>query len=432
MVQGIVSHSQAGSTDGLIGGPQQSGPGLSQQLGVDTHGSLSSQFTQPTPATGMTPPGLSNPTQGDGTGTGTTLGPMGSTFPSASQPQWQLGQQPPIPLGTKPQISQPGVGSVNSQLPGQSLNGYAQQQPNLPLPQQSLASQHPLQYSNLAVTSAPLQTQQYPTTQAPDGFGGQSGIAKSFSSQSVNLTGHSAPSQGTQDTLRGIHTSESLLQQGINQPVQPQGQYGPPTFGQQGHAPYQSAYGNNPLYQSFPPGQQIPGGSFSAAEQNFSGPQSSLASFSAQSSMPAGQFGLHTPPGNPQISQFNQQGSSLGNHFGPHPQPGFPQGKFGASGFAMDNQATPSTYQGASNDQMNQFRSISTQQGVLGNAPGAFQQPSHQTYPNPSQWPGPNSVHSRPTASDPQFVSGPWTATPGLNAGFPQASYYGGYAVSGR
>ncbi|KAL2004816.1 hypothetical protein VTN00DRAFT_3089 [Thermoascus crustaceus] len=422
--QSIASHSQAGSANGLIGGPQQPGLGLPQQFGVDAHGNLSSQFTQP--ATRITPPELSNPLQGGGTSAGTTMGPMGSIFPSTSQPQWQMGQQPPVPQGTKPQISQSDVGSAKSTLSGQSLNGYNQQQGLL---QQQFPSQHPSQYPSQPVTSAPLQAQQYPTTQAPDGFGTQSAIGKPFSSQPAGLSGNLAPSdRGTQDTLRGIHTSESLLQQGIiSQPFPLQTQYGPPIFGQQGHTPFQGTYGHSPLYQSFHPGQQTPGGSFGAADQNFSEPSSSLAGFSNQSTVTAGQFGSHIPPGNSQTSPFNQQGPSLSNRFGPQ---GFQQGKFGASGFAVDNHGDPSKYQGPSNDQMAQLRRSSTQQGVLSNPQGAFPQHPYQAHPNPGQWPGPNQV-SRPSATDPQFVSGPWTATPGFGAGFPQASYYG-YGGPGR
>lgn len=422
--QSMASHSQTGSANGVIGGPQQPGLGLPQQFGVDANGSLSSQFTQP--ATRITPPGLSNPLQGGRPSAVTNMGPMGSTFPSTSQPQWQMGQQPPVPQGTKPQISHSDVGSDNPTLPGRSLNGYNQQQD---LPQQQFPSQHPSQYRNQSVTNAPLQAQQYPTTQAADGFGTQPAIGKPFSSQPASLSGNLAPSDaGTQETLRGIHTSESLLQQGIiSQPFPQQTQYGPPIFGQQGHAPFQGAYGQSPLYQSFHPGQQTPGESFGAADQNFSGPSSSLAGFSNQSTVTAGQFGSHIPPGNSQTSPFNQQGPYLSSHFGPQ---GFQQGKLGASGFAMDNHADPSKYQGPPNDQMAQLRRSSTQQGVLSSPQGAFPQHPYQAYPNPGQWPGPNQV-SRPAATDPQFVSGPWTATPGFGSGFPQASYYG-YSGPGR
>lgn len=136
--QGQVG-TQAEATNPVAGAVNQQhhGPNFSQQVGVDAHGSLSSQFAsrpplpppppgQPpsniAPPPGMTPSHVPNQYQGVSNVAHQPGIQAGSPYPSSGQPQWNQAQQIPgeYGQGTPGQGQHPGFGSQNpgSQNPG--------------------------------------------------------------------------------------------------------------------------------------------------------------------------------------------------------------------------------------------------------------------------------------------------------------------------
>ncbi|KAL1968673.1 hypothetical protein VTN77DRAFT_1499 [Rasamsonia byssochlamydoides] len=346
---------QAHSVSGLNGSSPQPVAGFAGNYAVNHSGSLSSQFalsassSQHYPVQPMMPSGL-NQYQASAT---TTLSGMGSSqvsVPSVTQPQWQLGPQPTVPLSTKPSMTQASPNPGGSQ--------YNQ-----------LSPAYPLQQPNQSFTSA------YPATQTVNAYG-HAGVSQPFSAQPLDPFGKSS------HTIQGSLQSFSGVQ-------------GPPGLvNQHGQLHTSNAYSQYPSYQA---GQQS--SLFTSNSSSMSTPPATASGFANTSPLGAVPFGTSYPGTQSSILSTQHSNTSLSSHFGSTTQQ---LNDSGAVAELPDSQVGASHYTHPTQNQVSQ---------AAVPAQGSFQQQQQSLYPFGTVNELAGSEAHRPELTDPQFVSGPWTSS---------------------